>query len=449
MASERGTYPLEACMDAIIDYRGKTPTKTSSGIPLITAKIVKGGRILPVQEFIAANDYDSWMRRGFPQKGDVLITTEAPLGEVAQLDGRKVALAQRLIALRGKKGFLDNTFLKYLLQSNDVQHQLLGRSSGSTVTGIKQSELRKIFLTFPEYDEQRAIAHILGSLDDKIELNRKMSETLEAMAQAIFKSWFVDFDPAIDNALAAGNPIPDTLQDRAAVREALGDERKPLPEDIWKLFPSEFELTEEMGWVPKGWNAGCLGDIAIQQRRSVQPGAIAPETPYIGLEHMPRRCIALSEWGRAESLGSNKYEFRQGEILFGKLRPYFHKVGIAAINGVCSTDIVVVSPKKGKWVGLLLGHISSSEFVEHTNAGSTGTRMPRTNWKEMSRYNIALPSDSIASRFSEVSNSFVEKISANIHQSNSLEQLRDTLLPKLLSGEIRIPDAEKLAESAA
>ena len=162
------TYMLEDCMEAIIDYRGKTPKKTTFGIPLITAKIIKKGTILPVEEYISPDDYNEWMRRGLPKQGDVVLTTEAPLGEVAQLQNSKVALAQRVVTLRGKNGFLDNTFLKYLLLDNSVQNLLKSKSTGTTVTGIKQRELRKIKLSFPPFSEQQAIAHILGTLDDKI-----------------------------------------------------------------------------------------------------------------------------------------------------------------------------------------------------------------------------------------------------------------------------------------
>ena len=188
MAGEWTVRPLEDCVATLIDYRGRTPQKTSSGIPLITAKVVKGGRIETPDEFISVDEYAPWMRRGIPNAGDVVITTEAPLGEVAQLGCERVALAQRLIALRGKSGVLDNTFLKFLMQSEDVQNQLRARASGTTVLGIKQSELRKVLLTLPPIHEQRAIAHILGTLDDKIDLNRKTNETLEAMARAFFKS---------------------------------------------------------------------------------------------------------------------------------------------------------------------------------------------------------------------------------------------------------------------
>jgi type I restriction enzyme S subunit len=213
MAGEWTALPLEECMAAIIDYRGKTPRKTSFGIPLVTAKVVKGGRIETPDEFVAERDYEAWMRRGLPQPGDVVVTTEAPLGEIAQLGSERVALAQRLIALRGKLDLLDNTFLKFLMQSVDVQDQLRARSTGTTVLGIKQSELRKVVLTLPPITEQRAVAHILGALDDKIELNRRMNETLEAIARALFKSWFVDFEPVRAKAEGRDPGLPQPLAD--------------------------------------------------------------------------------------------------------------------------------------------------------------------------------------------------------------------------------------------
>ncbi len=206
MAGEWAKLPLEDCMEAIIDYRGKSPDKKTFGVPLVTAKVIKNGRIEKVTEFIAEKDFDSWMRRGMPKPGDIVMTTEAPMGEVAQLDSRKIALAQRVITLRGRPGLLDNTFLKFLMQSKDVQDQLLARSTGTTVVGIKQSELRKINLTLPPVAEQKEIAMVLGALDEKAELNRQMHSTLEAMACAIFKSWFVDFDP-IKAKIAGDQPI--------------------------------------------------------------------------------------------------------------------------------------------------------------------------------------------------------------------------------------------------
>lgn len=413
--------PIESCMAALIDYRGKSPRKVSSGIPLITARIVKGGRILPPDEYIADEDYGEWMRRGIPEAGDILLTTEAPLGEVAQLDGRRVALAQRLITLRGKPDVLDNRFLKFAMQSDFVQHQLRARATGTTVHGVRQSELRKVQLPVPPISEQKAIAHILGTLDDKIELNRRMNETLEAMAHAVFKSWFVDFDPV--RAKAEGRQ-PYGMDDATAA-----------------LFPDSFQ-DSPLGKIPNGWRAEQLGDIAENPRRGVDPGKTPADAPYIGLEHMPRKSIALTDWGRSEQVASNKFGFRHGEILFGKLRPYFHKVGLAPVDGVCSTDILVVRARAAEWHGLVLGHASSEEFVSYTDAVSTGTKMPRTNWHDMARYKIALPDSGLAEMFSSFSRGVAEMIRQNILQSKTLAAMRDILLPKLLSGDLRLKQFE-------
>jgi type I restriction enzyme S subunit len=269
----------------------------------------------------------------------------------------------------------------------------------------------------PNPPEQKAIAAVLGALDDKIELNRRMNATLQAMARALFQSWFVDFDP---------------------VRAKL-DGRKPagLDDATASLFP---DLLEEstLGHIPKGWTAGQLGDIGTNSRRSVQPSDIALNTPYIALEHMPRRCIALGDWDDSADVASGKSAFKKGEILFGKLRPYFHKVGVAPFDGVCSTDILVLAPKSPEWFGFLLGHASSDELIQFTDLASTGTKMPRTNWSDISSFKVALPPKPIAAAFTRNMQPLIDRIHANLHQSRTLATLRDTLLPKLLSGELSV-----------
>jgi len=125
---------------------------------------------------------------------------------------------------------------------------------------------------------------------------------------------------------------------------------------------------------------------------------------------MPRRSIALSDWTSAEGLESNKLRFKRGDILFGKLRPYFHKVGVAPVDGVCSTDIVVVRPRSPEWFGFVLGHTSSDRFVEQTDAGSTGTKMPRTNWGEMARFTVVLPPPAVAQAFTAYMRPVVDRI---------------------------------------
>lgn len=163
---------------------------------------------------------------------------------------------------------------------------------------------------------------------------------------------------------------------------------------------------------------------------------------------MPRRSIALSDWGYGDGLESNKFEFQKGEILFGKLRPYFHKVGVASLAGVCSTDILVVVPKSETWFGVVLGHVSSVAFVEHTNAGSTGTKMPRTSWKEMSAYRIPLPKSAIAKKYSDQISPMLVRMSSAIFESKSLCEMRDALLPKLLSSSLPRTSSELIDEHA-
>ena len=171
---------------------------------------------------------------------------------------------------------------------------------------------------------------------------------------------------------------------------------------------------------------------------------------YIGLEHMPRRCIALSDWESDTKLGSNKLEFKRGEILFGKLRPYFHKVGVAPLDGVCSTDILVVRPKKPEWFGFVLGHVSSVELVNHTDAASTGTKMPRTNWNDLARFEVALPPESLAAEFTAMIRPMIDRIIANIHESRTLAELRQSntnvakLARRTLEVEVRTGDRVRL-----
>lgn len=179
------TISVEDGMAAIIDYRGKSPVKTESGVPLITARVVKGGELLEPTEYIAEEAYEAWMRRGLPQPGDVLFTTEAPLGEVAQLDGRKVALAQRLLVLRGKPSLFDNTFLKHALTSQEVRKQIFTRATGSTVQGIRQKELRKVMLPVPPLKMQRDFSRQVTALEVLKASHRASLVEMEALFASI------------------------------------------------------------------------------------------------------------------------------------------------------------------------------------------------------------------------------------------------------------------------
>ena len=379
-------------------------------------------RIQDANNWISAADLRKLRAKPFPP-GTVIF---AKIGEALRQNrlrqvARETAVDNNMMGATPRINRINPRFFYYALSRFDFSDI----AQGTALPYLTVGSLSTLTLDVPPPKEQRAIAHILGTLDDKIELNRRMNATLEAMARALFKSWFVDFDP---------------------VRAKAEGKDPSLPQPLADLFPDSFE-DSELDEIPKGWRVGSLGDVAEHPRRSIQPSGIKPTTPYIALEHMPKRCIALAEWDAADGLESNKFEFKTGEILFGKLRPYFHKVGVAPLDGVCSTDIVVLTPRTQEWFGFVLGHVSSDAFVEHTNAGSTGTKMPRTSWGDMARYAVVIPPENVAKAFTSQIRDSVNHIIASIHASRTLAALRDTLLPKLVSGELRMKDADHFAES--
>ena len=404
-ATKWQTMTIEEASERLIDYRGKTPPKTDSGIRLITAKVVKGGRILDDKpEFIGADFYDQWMRRGLPQQWDVLITTEAPLGEVAILrDSERIALAQRIILLRADSKILDQKYLFYALQSDFTQGELNGRATGTTVAGIKQSELRKVKLQLPDLPTQRRIADILSAYDDLIENNLRRIRILEEMAQSLYREWFVHFR------------IPAEVLTKAGL-------------------PPEIELVDSpMGRIPEGWEVKKLGELAEQVRKSVPKGPLKEPTPYVGLEHIPRKSLTLNDWQMVEDLGSNKLRFHPADVLFGKIRPYFHKVSIAPFEGICSADTIIIRPKKPKWRAIVTSCIFSEAFVRHASATANGAKMPRADWKVLKDYPVILPPSELSATFIAVFED-VDSQSRNLISRNKiLRKTRDLLLPKLLS----------------
>jgi type I restriction enzyme S subunit len=421
MADKWKTLPLEDCMAAIIDYRGKSPEKTTFGVPLVTAKIVKGGRIEKPEEFIAEADFDDWMRRGMPKPGDIVMTTEAPLGEVAQLDGRKVALAQRVITLRGKPDVLDNTFLKFLLHSNPVQEELRSRGTGTTVVGIRQSELRKISLTLPPLAEQKAIAAVLGTLDDKIELNRRMNVTLEAMARALFQSWFVDFDP---------------------VRAKL-DGRQPvgMDEATAALFPDSFQ-SSEAGHIPKGWTIRPLSSLTRYLSRGIGPsylerGGVCVLNQKCVREH--RVDFSKSRRHDAAKKPINDRALAIHDILvnstgMGTLGRVAQMLDLPEVTIVDSHVTIVRAAADTDPFFLGINLTGREAEIEELGEGSTGqTELSRTR---LGALKIVTPPLDLQKAFGTAVSPLLMRISNNENQSRTLATLRDTLLPKLLSGEL-------------
>ncbi len=398
------TIALEDALEALIDYRGKTPQKTDSGIPLVTAKVIKAGRIESPTEFIAPEDYDAWMRRGIPKEGDVVMTTEAPLGEVAQLGSDKVALAQRVITLRGKTDLLDNTYLLYLLQSEEMQEQLRARATGTTVLGIKQSELRKVTVRLPPISFQRNVAKILKTLDDRITLLRETNATLEAIAQALFKSWFVDFDPV-----------------RAKLE---GRTPEGIDETTAALFPDGFEESE-LGLVPRGWCVSSMSQVCKISSGN-RPGLRTDSAN----ENAP-----IPLFGGAGIMGfTNEALFTVRKILTGRVGT-LGKVHIAYPPFWASDNVLVLSPEDSRSFHYCFHWLNSID-VHALNRDST---QPLLTQKDLGKQRHVLPTDFALDAFAAIAEVIYGKIRSNEEQSQTLATLRDTLLPRLISGQLRLP----------
>ena len=409
MSSEWPLFPLEDCLDALIDYRGKTPEKTTSGIPLITAKVIKGGRIEKPDEFIAIDNYDAWMRRGIPECGDVVLTVEAPLGEVAQLGPEKIALAQRVVTLRGKANFLDSTYLLYWLQSEDAQEQLKARATGTTVVGIKQSELRKLSVPVPPILVQHEVSEILRSLDDRITLLRETNTTLEAIAQALFKSWFVDVDP-----------VHAKMQGRAP---------EGMDEATAALFPDSFEESE-LGPVPKGWRNVSLKEVVSihdskriplsGQERDKRQGPY----PYYGAAALMDAVddylfdgVYLLTGEDGSVADANGYPIMQ--YVWGKFWVNNHAHILQGRDGVATEHVM-----------LALQRTNITPYI----TGAVQAKLSQTN---MWRINFLKPAREVAEHFGCLLESLFVHFRHNSEQAKTLATLRDTLLPRLISGELR------------
>ena len=374
-------YLMEDALDAIIDYRGKTPEKSDTGIPTLSAKSVKNNHINYAEcYYISEAEYKRFMVRGFPQKGDILLTTEAPMGMVAKLDRADVAIAQRLLTLRGKEGVLDNDYLLYLLQSPYGQGLLKERETGTTVTGIKQAEFRRIIVKLPDITIQKKIGSILSAIDQKITCNTKINDNLYDLLQSIYQLQF---------GVTSGNPAEGTLsdicrytKDRIAVSE---------------LSLGNYYSTENM----------LPGKAGFTEATSL------PTTPQT------TRCNA-------------------GDVLVSNIRPYFKKIVLCHSEGGCSTDVLCFAPKAPAYSAYLFCTLYADRFFDFMVAGSKGTKMPRGDKQQIMTYPVYIPTESELTAFADFATPILSQIHGNNEENARLEHLRDTLLPKLMSGEIDV-----------
>lgn len=386
----------------VYDGPHATPKKVEKGPWYLSISSLRRGQLdLSKSVHISEVDFPKWTRRVAPQVGDTLFSYETRLGQAAYwaLEA-EAALGRRMGLLRPKRGLIEPRYLCYAYLGPQFQEVIRQHTlSGATVDRIPVGEMPNWPILLPSLETQRAVLSVLNSIDGLIENNRRRIEVLEEMARAIYREWFVKF-------------------------------RFPGHQDV-RLVDSS------MGRIPEGWTARTLNGIVSVQSAGVEPASLSPETPAIGLEHIPRRQITLDNWGTAANQGSRKSRFQRGDVLFGKIRPYFHKVSVAPVSGICSTDAIVLRPDAVNW-GQAVLTISSDSFVVHAAQTSNGTKMPRADWKVLGKWQVAVPPAELAGEFTALVRDQLALAETLMFENRRLVELRDRLLPKLVTGQIDV-----------
>lgn len=285
----------------------------------------------------------------------------------------------------------DPQFVYYKLQTLHLERF----NGGVSVPTLNRNVLDTLSLEVPVLCEQKRVASTLSAYDDLIENNRRRIRLLEQAARLIYKEWFVHL-----------------------------------------RFPGHEHVKVEDG-VPEGWERKRLSALCTDIRESVHPKEMSPDVPYIGLEHIPRRSITLNSWGTAIEVDSSKFRFFEGDILFGKIRPYFHKVGFTLLGGITSLDAIVIRPMEKSLYFYVLLLLASNEFVAlASKTAREGSKMPRADWNFLLKSEFRVPSKAILGLFNEMMNPICSQLRTLALHNRELGRARDLFLPRLMSGEV-------------
>lgn len=390
---------LNDICSSIYDGDHNAPPKSDTGVPFVTISNIDAadGSIDFSNTAHVPNSYfESLKPERRPRPGDVLYSVVGSFGIPSLVKDQKPFVFQRHVAILRPNDRIEPEYLYYSMKSRNFYHWADSVAIGAAQRTVTLGQLREKTIALPPLPVQRRIAGVLSAYDKLIENNRRQIKLLEEAAQRLYKEWFVDL-------------------------RFLGHETTPIHNGI-----------------PEGWKRTTVGKICELIRDSSRPDDRNESTMYIGLEHMPKNSICLNMYGDVSSVTGSKLNFRKNDILFGKIRPYFHKVGFAQCNGVTSTDTLVMRAKPNCF-GLLLEIVSSDAYVAYATATSkTGTKMPRADWNAMSAYELLEPSARVLAQFDGFVKQITDEIMNLSDQIVAAREARDRLLPKLMSGEIEV-----------
>jgi type I restriction enzyme, S subunit len=381
---------------------GKTPPSAQPELfgadyPFLTPTDIDGAaRYIEPERFLSPEGRDHQHRLMLPERAVCVVCIGATIGKVC-MTGRPSFTNQQINSVVVNEEEHDPFFVYHLMTT--LRDELKSNAGGAATPIINKTAFSEIEVRVPPLPVQRRIAGILSAYDELMENSQRRSR-IEAMARALYREWFVHFRfPGHETHLRVASPLGD---------------------------------------IPQGWEVKKLGEIAEDMRRNVPKGELESPKPYVGLEHIPRRSLALDAWETVTELGSNKLEFKKGEVLFGKIRPYFHKVSVAPFDGLCSADTIVIRARRPEHYAVVVACVSSDPFVAEASATANGAKMPRANWDVLERFPVVIPKGKVAENFSALFADIIAQQQALIFQIQNLRRTRDLLLPRLLSGQVNL-----------
>lgn len=439
MSSEVPEFSLNNLCSLVVDCPHATPKWTDYGYVVLRNQNIKNGRLdLSSPSFTDEAHFKGRIRRAAPQPGDLVITREAPMGDVCQIpDGLVCCLGQRQVLLRPDPEKVDARYLLFALQSPYLKHQIgWNEGTGSTVSNLRIPVLEALKIPCPALEQQQEIAMVLGTIDDRIALLRETNATLEVIAQALFKSWFVDFDPVH--------------------ARARGEQPAGLAPEVAALFPDSFEESE-LGMVPRGWKVVSVGDVAeVVKGKSYSSKDLVDshDTALVTLKSFERgggfRLDGFKTY-------SGAYKPSQVVVPGDLIIAYTDVTQAAELIGkpaivvgvenhqtlVASLDVGIVRPVEDNVSRqFLYGLFRTEPFQSHTFAHTSGTTVLHLAKDGVGSFEFACPPVELVKAFTEIADSLAERRQTNIDQMRTLATLRDTLLPRLISGQLRLSDAE-------
>ncbi|MGX5087518.1 restriction endonuclease subunit S [Enterobacter sp. UPMP2052] len=419
------------------------------GIGIIRVNNIENGKISVVDVLKVSHDIESKFSKTRLEGGEVLLTLVGSTGLSAitskDLHGWNVA---RAIAVIRPSDEISAEWIHICLQSPYTKYFLDSRANTTVQKTLNLKDVKEIPLPIPPIEERINLEKIYFDLENKINLNLEINQTLEKMSQTLFKSWFVDFDPVIDNALDAGSPIPETLQSRAELRQKIRNsvDFKPLPADIRALFPAEFEETE-LGWAPKTWNIEALDNIAnFQNGLALQK--FRPENneenylPVLKIADLRAGYINNDERATFDIVDSCKVY--DGDMIFswsGTLMIDIWTGGNAALN----QHLYKVTSQKYPQSFYLMWtkqHLSRFQHIAEAKAVTMG----HIKKGDLSNSLCLVPPSLLVNKYDNIVGKYFAKIKNQRLLNNQLTALRDTLLPKLISGELSLEDLPDLVK---